>query len=214
MTKVACIIPARDEAARIGAVIPIVLSSPLVDEVVVVDNASHDDTALVASLAGACVVECLEVGKYQAMAAGVRYANSADVFLFLDADLHNLTKEHIQSLLTPVLAEEADMVCGKLDRPRLPKFILKHWAGLTGQRALRRKVWEGLPPGKGWEVEVYLNFTCRKHSWPILRRELPGLTHIGKREKFSPILAVKEYLISYGVVIRAHIRTLLPGWGK
>lgn len=213
MTKVACVIPVRDEATRIGAVVQVVLASPLIDQLVVVDNASGDNTAEVAREAGACVIDCPVVGKYEAMATGV--ANTeADVILFLDADLYNFTTEHIEQLLLPVLNCEAEMVCGTLDRPKALKLVLRFWGGLTGQRAVNRKVWEAMPGGSGFEAEALLNSICRKKSWTILRRELAGVTHTGKREKFPLPKAFKEYVLGYGVAAKAYVRTARPDWGK
>jgi glycosyltransferase involved in cell wall biosynthesis len=213
VTKVACIIPARDEAARIGAVIPVVLASPLVDQLIVVDNASTDGTAEIARRCGARVVECKAIGKYEAMAVGISHVPGAEVLLFLDADLHGLTVEHIDQLLRLVLSGQASMACGTLARPKVLRFILRYWAGLTGQRALRREVWDALPGGEGFEVEPLLNSICRKRRWRILRCDLLGLTHTGKREKFPPSKAIYAYASEGIMAVRAYTRTLRPGWG-
>jgi cellulose synthase/poly-beta-1,6-N-acetylglucosamine synthase-like glycosyltransferase len=45
--RLSCIIPAYNEAARIGAVLDAVLGHPWIDEVIVVDDGSTDQTARV-----------------------------------------------------------------------------------------------------------------------------------------------------------------------
>ncbi len=214
MTKVACIIPARNEATRIGAVIPVVLASPYIGRLVVVDNASSDDTARAAKEAGAQVIDCFTVGKYEAMAAGVAEVPEAEILLFLDADLRGLTTDHIEALILPVMGGLAEMVCGTLARPWLLRQVLKYWAGLTGQRALNRRVWEAIPKATGFEVEPFLNSICRKRRWTILRRDLVGLTHTGKREKFAPEDAAKAYWSEAVITFKAYLKTFHQGWGS
>ena len=54
-TSLSAIIPARDEAATIVGVIEPLVGHALIDEVIVVDDASRDDTAALARAAGARV---------------------------------------------------------------------------------------------------------------------------------------------------------------
>lgn len=51
MTRLSCIIPAHNEAARLGGVLAAVSGHPLIDEVIVVDDASRDTTAEIAGQA-------------------------------------------------------------------------------------------------------------------------------------------------------------------
>ena len=70
-TRVAAIIPAKDEADRIAATVTAVRALAHVEVVVVVDDGSTDDTAAVAAAAGASVVRHpRNRGKSAAMASG------------------------------------------------------------------------------------------------------------------------------------------------
>lgn len=87
---VSVVIPARDEAARIGPCLDGVLADPDVLEVVVVDDGSSDGTADVARARGARVVAAGEppagwVGKPWALQRGLEEARG-DVVLSVDAD--------------------------------------------------------------------------------------------------------------------------------
>ena len=90
-TKVSAIIPARDEALCIAAVVEGLLAlqtecgRPLLHEVVVANNGSRDATAEVAQAAGARVVDVPQPGYGQACWAGAQ-ASHGDVLLFADGD--------------------------------------------------------------------------------------------------------------------------------
>lgn len=152
---VAAVVPARNESARIGATVAALRRLAAVGEVIVVDDASTDDTAEVARAAGARVLRLeRNVGKGGALAAGAAQA-AAGVLLFVDADLARTASES-ERLLGPVLAGDADMVVGALPRrdgpsgfglvEGLARWGIRRLAGaamdrpLSGQRALRREV--------------------------------------------------------------------------
>ena len=78
-TTVAVIVPARNESATVGAVLDAVLTHrELVDELVVVNDNSVDDTTTVADHHGARVV-CFDgpSGKGESMRAGLAATTSA-----------------------------------------------------------------------------------------------------------------------------------------
>ena len=118
-TTVAVVIPARNEAATIGAVLDTVLiHDHLVDELVVVNDHSSDDTATVADHHGARVVR-LEgsTGKGAAMSAGVA-STTATILVFLDADVLNTTADYVARLIQPLLERPAtQLVKGFYERP-------------------------------------------------------------------------------------------------
>ena len=116
--KVAAIVPAYNEEQTVGDVVRCLKASPLIAEVIVVSDGSNDQTAIRAKEAGAIVVELKEnVGKGGAMKEGT--AHTADIFLFIDADLVGLTQNHISTLLEPVLNDRAEMTVGVFEDGRL-----------------------------------------------------------------------------------------------
>ncbi|WP_338548966.1 glycosyltransferase [Roseovarius phycicola] len=80
------VVPARNEAETIEAVVRHLLSMDWVDEVVVVDNASDDDTAKLAAVAGAKPVYEAQPGMGHAVRAGLAAATH-DWVMKVDADL-------------------------------------------------------------------------------------------------------------------------------
>jgi glucosyl-3-phosphoglycerate synthase len=118
-TTVAVVLPAKNEATTIGAVLDTVLiHDHLVDELIVVNDHSSDDTATVAEHHGARVVR-LEgrTGKGAAMDAGVA-SSTAEILVFLDADVLNTTADYVARLIQPLLERpSAQLVKGFYERP-------------------------------------------------------------------------------------------------
>ncbi len=88
--SITVVIPARDEASRIGPVLAAVIGAPGVGRVIVVDDHSSDGTAEVARAAGAEVISAPELpdgwaGKAWALQVGLGAAET-DWVVTLDAD--------------------------------------------------------------------------------------------------------------------------------
>ncbi len=94
MERFAAVIPAYNEAERIGPVVE--GARRHVDAVVVVDDGSKDDTSKVASAAGAHVIRHeTNLGKGRALETGLAWAadNGFDAAVTLDADGQHLPEE-------------------------------------------------------------------------------------------------------------------------
>ena len=107
--EVSLIIPALNEAACIGPLLA-ELPAGLVQQVLVVDNGSTDDTAAAARRAGAQVVGEPRRGYGAACAAGVAAA-TGDVLVFMDGDGSFIPGE-LDRLLTPIVHGAADLTLG------------------------------------------------------------------------------------------------------
>lgn len=122
-TKVSVVIPAQNEAPTIGAVLDAVNASlrhwpGVIDEVLVVDDHSSDDTATVAARHGARVTTLPGPGgKGQAMTHGLREC-VGDIIVFLDADVLNTTEEFVPRMIAPLLTRESiKLVKAYYERP-------------------------------------------------------------------------------------------------
>lgn len=128
--RVSVVLPARDEAATVGAIVTRLRSElmdavPLIDELVVIDSGSQDETAAAAEAAGARVVAQSEVlpelgdrpGKGEALWKSL-HVTSGDVVAFIDADLRDFDPQFAVGLLGPLLADPSvHFVKGFYDRP-------------------------------------------------------------------------------------------------
>jgi glycosyltransferase involved in cell wall biosynthesis len=122
--RVFAVIPALNEEAAIGQVVRS-LPRGLLDQVIVVDNGSTDDTATVAWEAGAIVTSEPERGYGAACAAGVALARrlGAEVIVLLDGDASDVPTD-LPAILAPVLAGEADLVMGSRARGAVERGAL------------------------------------------------------------------------------------------
>jgi glucosyl-3-phosphoglycerate synthase len=117
--SITVIVPAKNEAATIGAVIDAVTHlKGFVDQVIVVNDHSSDDTHSVATHHGARVLE-LEgaTGKGEALRAGLVVSQSEFV-VFLDADVLNPGVDSVARMVQPLLERpEVNLVKGYYERP-------------------------------------------------------------------------------------------------
>lgn len=104
------VIPAFNEATRIGAVVKAVQG--FVDTVIVVDDGSSDGTGQKAAEAGARVIHHIEnSGAGAATMTGIEAARAlhADIIITLDADEQHVPDD-IPALLAPIKENKADIV--------------------------------------------------------------------------------------------------------
>ncbi len=126
--SVSVVIPARNEAATVGAVVrqihQALVGPGLVDELLVVDSDSVDGTAREAEAAGATVFAAAGIptgtepspGKGEALWKSL-FVSRGDLIVFIDADLTEWGPHFVTGLLGPLLREDATLlVKGFYDR--------------------------------------------------------------------------------------------------
>ncbi|MGQ9455843.1 MAG: glycosyltransferase family 2 protein [Armatimonadota bacterium] len=193
MNRIAALIPAYNEADTITETVKAVKNISGVNEIIVIDDGSNDDTSKVASDAGANVIRLEKnSGKGAALNSGLAHTD-ADIILMLDADLGASAVE-AERLLEPIICGDADMSIAVIRTPtkhqggfgcvmKLARWAVRHYGGseisapLSGQRAVRREVLEntgGFAPGFG--VETALTIKALRHRYRLVEIPLP-ITH-------------------------------------
>lgn len=179
--RVAACIPARDEAATIEPVVAVCIqlaSAGVLDEVIVVDDHSVDDTGARARSLGATVVANHESpGKGEALRRAISHTG-ADILVFLDADVRNFGERFVTGLVAPLLADDTVQLVkasyrrpldGRLDeggrvtelaaRPLLTRFfpdLALVTQPLAGECAVRRGVLDDVVLADGYGIELGL----------------------------------------------------------
>jgi glycosyltransferase involved in cell wall biosynthesis len=155
--KIAAIIPVYNEAKRIGRVLEILTRIPLLNEIIVVDDGSTDNTEeVIKSFNVKYLKNPTNQGKGIAMQNGVN-ATKADILFFCDGDLDGLNEKIVEEILNPVIEGNVDMFIGVRSnvRERYFKFV----GLLSGERAVRRNIWDNLPCcyKHHYRIEISLN---------------------------------------------------------
>jgi polyisoprenyl-phosphate glycosyltransferase len=184
--RIAAIVPAFNEGATLLEVLSVLTATPSIAEVLVVSDGSTDDTVEIARSLGLRTIHLRQnQGKGRAMEIGVAHTD-AEVLLFVDADILNLTVDLIQRLIEPVLSGRSDMNVGIRHRGR-PLNAIQDRTGplLSGIRCLRREIFEAVPDShlEGFAVETGLNWACRELGCRTTTTVMYNLKHLVKEKK-------------------------------
>jgi len=204
--NVSVVVPAYNEASRIGAVLKPLVSCSAIDEVIVVDDGSDDGTADVARRFPVQVVSLPEnCGKAKALDAGVTRARN-DVLLFLDADLVGLTEKHIEQFIHTYSDTGVDMVVGVFANGRKnTDFAQKFNPYASGQRMLTKRLWDRAKVNvheMNYGIEFALSKLAVKEGWSKEKVKLEGVTHVLKEEKRGFSNGMRERFKMYGDMIK------------
>jgi len=203
--KTAIIIPAYNEASRLGRVLEALDGGRW--DVLVVNDGSTDDTAAIAR--GFPRVRLLNLaanaGKGAALWAGAQ-ATRAELLVFLDADLRGLQPEHVDRLLAPLAHPHVEMSVGVFRGGR-GQTDFSHWLTpwVSGQRAVRRSTLLSVDrvPEARMGVEALLTRTAEARGWGVRYVPLAGVSHVMKEEKLGPLAGLRARWRMYGEMWQA-----------
>ena len=201
---VSIIIPAFNEENGIGQVLADIPKG-LVQDVIVVNNASTDRTGKIAADAGAIVLQEPISGYGRACLKGIDYLKKspADMVVFLDADYSDYPEEMVE-LIKPIAEGRADLVIGsrtlgkKQKGSMTPQQIFGNWLATGLLRMLYGVRFTDLGPFRairydrlldldmqdktyGWTVEMQLKaakMKLRCEEIPVRYRKRIGFSKI------------------------------------
>lgn len=211
MKKIAIIVPAFNEAERIADVLRAIKGASHIHEIIVVNDASSDNTSAEAKkVEGVHVIDLVKnVGKGGAMVAGVS-ATTAQIVAFVDADLAGLRAEHVDQITLPLLNDECDMCVGIFRGGKIRSnaaMAVTPW--LSGQRAIRRELFEAIPylGELRYGVEVAITNEVRKKKSRVKRVYLRGVSNCTKEEKYGIVKGVQARTKMYREIREAMVRS-------
>ncbi len=222
--RVLVVIPAKNEALTIQNVIQDIRKQGI-EDILVVDDQSTDETAQLAESAGALVLRpVLSLGAWGAMQAGMRYAlrKKYDYLITMDADGQHEAK-HIHNLLEPILKQEADASIGAFpargsNARRFAWAVFRMITGLgfedltSGFRAYNLRAYSNLCEEGASSLDYQdIGVLLRLRRNGIQMVEVPvqmQLRNQGQSRIFSSWLAVAGYLLKTTLICFADRATL------
>lgn len=211
------IIPAFNEEQSIAKVINDIPKS-VVDNVIVVNNNSTDNTANVAKNAGAIVLNEPRKGYGWACLKGIKKSKSlnTDIVVFLDGDYSDYPEE-IPDVLQPILKNDMDLVIGsrvlgKREKGSLtPQQIFGNWlatklirlfygatfSDLGPFRAIKSDALEQLKMSDktyGWTIEMQIKAAKQKMNFcevPVNYKKRIGVSKVSGTVKGTVLAGIK-----------------------
>lgn len=206
--RVAAIVPAYNEEATLTEVLSVLKATPAISEILVVSDGSTDGTVGIARSMGLRTIHLRQNhGKGGAMAIGVAHTD-AEILLFVDGDILNLTVDLLERLVEPVLSGGSDMNVGIRHRGTVIDAIHRRSGPLlSGIRCLRRTIFEAVPEShlEGFAIETGLNWACRQLGCRITTTLMYNLKHLVKEKKRGLIQGFRARFEMFAAVFGAYL---------
>ncbi len=188
--NVAVILPAFNEAENIKDVIDVIKKVSYVDEIIVVDDGSTDDTAKIAQEAGATVISHEKnKGKGEAIKTGYNFTD-ADIIAFIDADISNLTSNKVNAMIKPILEGKTEITKTRFARasgrvteltakPLLNFFFpeISFEQPLSGQFAAKKSALKKINFEPDYGVDVGIVLDADVHGISITEVDIGEIEH-------------------------------------
>lgn len=171
------IIPAFNEQNAVGNVVNDI-PEDLVEEVIVVNNASTDETEKVARQAGATVLREGTKGYGRACLKGIEYLNTpdkeTDIVVFIDADYSDCPEE-MYNLVKPITEGAADIVIGsralgqRAKGSMTPQQVFGNWLATTLLRWFYKVEFTDLGPFRAIKYDqlIALGMQDKTYGWTV-----------------------------------------------
>lgn len=177
MPSIRVIIPAFNEENAVGKVID-EIPKDLVDEIIVVNNNSNDQTKVVAKKHGATVLDEPIQGYGRACLKGIDHINSnfpnTDIVVFLDADYSDYPEE-MRLVVQPILEQNIDMVIGsrklgeKQKSSMTPQQVFGNWLATFLIEKIYKVKYTDLGPFRAIKLPVLnaINMEDKTYGWTV-----------------------------------------------
>ncbi len=218
MTKIKVIIPAYNEEKAIANVIKEIPNA--VEEIIVVNNNSTDNTIDIALKAGATVLSESKKGYGYACLKGLNYIASQetkpDIIVFVDGDYSDYPEELIK-LVEPIVNQNVDFVIGarvknlRQKGSMTPQQVFGNWLATFLMKLIFNAKFTDLGPFRaikyekllllemedktyGWTVEMQLKVLKQKMSYieiPVRYKNRIGVSKVSGTIKGTIMAGIK-----------------------
>lgn len=214
---ISVIIPAYNEEQSIGKVVSDI-PRDVVENVIVVNNNSTDNTVKIAQNAGAIVLDEPRRGYGWACLKGIEHSKvlKTDIVVFMDGDYSDFPKE-IVKVIAPILEDDHHMVIGsrvlgKREKGSLtPQQVFGNWLATKLIRIFYRARFTDLGPFRaiksdaleslqmsdktyGWTIEMQIKAAKKKMTFcevPVNYRKRIGVSKVSGTIKGTVLAGIK-----------------------
>jgi len=176
MKPIYVIIPAYNEEKAIANVVKDIPTNIGIEKIIVVNNASTDNTAKVAKKNGATVFDQPNAGYGNACLKGIEYLKqqkiAPEIVVFIDGDYSDHPQEMVQ-LIKPILEDNVDLVIGSRNLGNrekgamTPQQIFGNWLATNLIRLFYGYTFTDLGPFRAikWKKLMLLNMQDKTYGW-------------------------------------------------
>jgi len=211
--KISCIVPVYNEASRVGAVLDVLVGCELLDEVIVVNDGSTDNSEeILKKRKGIKLISYHKnEGKSHAMRIGLEESKN-DWVMTIDSDLEGLNRKNIEALIAPINSYKSNFAM-TLRKNSLGIFKFFKLDFVSGERIFKKSMIKDLNdleklPGFG--LEVFLNKIIIENqmkfmvvNWPNVvtpRKSVKFGFWAGIKGDFKMILQIKSVIGLFGIL--------------
>lgn len=211
--KISCIVPVYNESSRVDAVLDVLVGHELIDEVIVINDGSSDDSEkILKKRRGIKLISYKKNrGKSHAVKEGLMAAKN-DWVMMIDSDLKGLNRQNIKDLVEPIRTNRADLAM-TLRKNSLGLFKFFKLDFVSGERIFRKNFIKNLNeleklPGFG--LEVFLNEIIIQNkeqfvvvNWPNVdtpRKSVKFGFWAGVKGDFKMISQIKKVIGLFGIL--------------
>ena len=222
MFLIKVIIPAYNEEKSIGKVINDIPN--IVDEVIVVNNNSTDNTETEAKKVGATVLNESRKGYGYACLKGLEYLSNQkikpEIIVFLDGDYSDHPEE-LTKIVAPIIDDDTDFVIGarvkslREANAMTPQQIFGNWLATSLMKIMYNAQYTDLGPFRAIKYQklMELNMEDKTYGWTVemqLKSIRHNLTYIEVPVKYKQRIGVSKVSGTVKGTIFAGLKIL--GW--
>lgn len=221
--KVTAVFPTYNEGKTIGRAIKEAKKAKLVDDILVVDGYSTDNTVEESKKAGARVIHQYKK-QYPGKGIAIKTARNeakGDILVFFDADVKNFKAWMLDNLVKPILDGGYDYTIANflgrkgrvtelVVKPLLKKFFpkVKFNNPLAGEFALKKKILYDIEVPDDWGIETALTIDVTMKGYKTLEIDFKGKKGHDAKPVEDLIIMSKQIINTFIAKIAEYDRAL------